>query len=330
MKPTISIIVPVYNVEPYLGKCLESIMEQTFKDFEVILINDGSTDKSGVICNEFALRDKRFKVLNKENGGLSSARNAGLKIAQGEYISFVDGDDWIEKNMHLEMYTHCIATGSDISICKFGREINNKINFDVEKKYIKEMNNKEGISELFKGKLYRFSACNKLFKRGLFDGVEFPEGRIHEDLSTTYKLFAKANKVVFLNYVGYIYVMRENSILTSKYNVKRLDAFIGWDEILSFMKVAYPNLSNDFISCFVYGCVDHIYYILNQVINKKDQEKYLMTIQQYVRKNFSEIIKNPTITLKYKYLLSLLNYNVKFLMLSDSFLKKLNRQKNAS
>jgi glycosyltransferase involved in cell wall biosynthesis len=322
MKPAISIIVPVYNLEPYIRGCLESILAQTFSNFEIILVNDGSIDNSGDICKEFAKLDSRVIVIDQEYGGVSAARNAGVKASQGEFIGFVDGDDYIDKNMYEELYSLCVETNSDISICKLGREINGELINEVQDHFIKEMDNIEAMRELFKGVLYRFSLCNKLFKRKCFNNIQFPEGRIHEDLSTTYRLFANSDKAVYTNNIGYIYVKREYSILTSRFNKKRLDAFIGWGEILAFMKIKYPNLSQEFISCFVYGCVDNIYYILNQVKTKEDREKYLIVIQKYVRNNYKEILHNNTIFIKYKYLLTLLNYNIGLLLLSVS-LKKL-------
>src|SRR4051794_2276705 len=118
MKPAISIIVPVFNIEAYIGACLDSILNQTFNDLEVILINDGSTDKSGEICSEYSKMDSRIKVINQEFGGVSAARNVGVYAASGEYIGFVDGDDRIDKNMYLELINLCIQTNSDISVCK--------------------------------------------------------------------------------------------------------------------------------------------------------------------------------------------------------------------
>lgn len=190
MNPAISIIVPVHNIEAYLKKCLDSILAQTFTDFEVIVVNDGSTDKSGEICDAYAKQDARVKVIHQENQGVSSTRNAGIARAEGEFIGFVDGDDYVDMDMYRELYQTCMETDSSISICKLGREINGElINNEVGNFHTKELTNVEAMEELFKGILYRFSLCNKLFKRSCFENICFPVGRIHEDLSTTYKLF---------------------------------------------------------------------------------------------------------------------------------------------
>jgi glycosyltransferase involved in cell wall biosynthesis len=316
MKPIISIIVPVYNVEPYLENCIKSILTQNFSNFEVILVNDGSIDKSGKICDVYAQIDTRIKVVHKENGGVSSARNIGVEMALGDFIGFIDGDDRIDENMYRELYRLCVETDSDISICKLGREIDGHIiNLDQDI-YIKEMDNTEAMKQLFKGTLYRFSLCNKLFRKHCFDNIQFPEGRIHEDLSTTYKLFANSKKIIFTNYIGYIYIKRENSILTSTFNEKRLDAFIGWDEILTFMRERYNQLYKEIIPTFVFWSVDNVFYILNQVINKKERDKYLVSIQKLVRRKYKDIIKNDSLSFGYKYIITLFYFNIRLLIVS--------------
>ena len=320
VNPKISIIVPVHNVEAYLNHCIRSILSQTITDFEVILVNDGSTDKSGKICDEFALQDKRIKVIHQEYGGVSSARNIGIKKAKGNYIGFVDGDDRINPEMYKRLHDICLDTESDISICKLGREINGKlINESEEKLYIKEMTNIEAMEQLFRGILFRFSLCNKLFKKTCFKDIQFPEGRIHEDLSTTYKLFANANKAAFTNYIGYVYVRREQSILTSTYNENRLDAFIGWNEILPFIKEQYPHLKNEVLCSFVYWCIDNVHYIFGQVNSRTEAKRYLRTIQYYLRRYYKDILTNNQLAFKNKYFVALVMFDIKILLFSISY-----------
>ncbi|WP_224393697.1 glycosyltransferase family 2 protein [Clostridium perfringens] len=283
MKPEISIIVPIYNVEKYLSKCIDSILNQSFTNFELILVNDGSNDRSGIICDEYTLKDERIRVIHKKNGGVSSARNSGISLALGKYIGFVDSDDYIKEEMYEILYNLCKKYKTDISICKLGREINGTLINNEENGEIIELDNVNGLKELFKGILYRFSLCNKLFKRECFRGVIFPEGRIHEDLSTTYRLFANAKKSIYFDYVGYIYVKRENSILTTTYNEKRLQAFIGWNEILEFMINKYPMLKDNVVACFEYSCIDHSNYILNQVIGFNNKIRLLNFIRYEIK-----------------------------------------------
>ncbi|MFC7322727.1 glycosyltransferase family 2 protein [Halobacillus campisalis] len=316
MNPAISIIVPVYNVEPYLRKCLNSILAQTFTDFEVIVVNDGSTDGSGEICDEFSKNDIRVKVIHEKFKGVSSARNTGVRFAQGEYIGFVDSDDRVEKEMYKKLYRLCIDSECDISICRLGREIDGKLMYPIQKGgYIVELSNEEAMKELFKGELYRFSLCNKLFKRDLFEGVNFPEGRIHEDMATTYKLFEKAKRISFIDYSGYIYVKRQNSILTKKYNSNRLDSFKGWEEIINFMKERYPQLSNEYLSSFVYWTVDNSFLVLNQVDKKRERNEYLNIIQNYAKPHCKNILLYCALPMKYKYLFLLISFFPGFLNL---------------
>ncbi|MRH42701.1 glycosyltransferase [Aquibacillus halophilus] len=326
MKPKISIIVPVYNIEQYLRKCLDSILAQTFTDFEVIIVNDGSTDSSGDICDEYAELDNRVRVIHTYNGGLSSARNVGLKLSRGDFVGFIDGDDWVFKDMYQTLYELCNQTNSDISICTMYREIEGEIVYVDRDNYIKEMDNVEAMRQLFKGNLYRFAVWNKLYTKKCFEHVQFPEGRIHEDLFTTYKVFAKADKVVFTNYAGYIYVKRDSSILTTNYNEKRLDAFLGWNEIISFMNKNYSQLAEYYLSCFAYWVVDNVYYITSQVQKSKDRKKFLSTIQNHVENHYKHIIKSANLDIKYKTHIGLLKYDINLLLLSINFNKILNKR----
>ena len=321
MDPIIRIIVPIYNVGKYLPKCIESILNQTFKNFELILVNDGSTDNSGVVCDDYAKKDTRIKIIHKSNGGVSSARNAGLYVAKGEYIGFVDPDDYIDKNMYEKLYRLCIDNNSDIAICRFNREINGKIQNKESTEEIIELNNMEAMNELFKGNLYRFSLCNKLFSKKCFNDVLFPEERIHEDLSTTYKLFANSKKAVYINYCGYIYVRRENSILTSTYNEKRLQAFIAWDEIIEFIDKNYYEIIEQVIATFTYWCVDNILYILNQVNNSKKKNNYLNIIQKYTTKYYIYIKRNNILSRSYKLRIRIFNINYKLFILGRKIRK---------
>lgn len=314
MNPAISIIVPVYNVEPYIRECVDSILNQTFTNIEIILVNDGSTDNSGLICDSYLEGHSNIKVIHKEHRGVSSSRNSGVAAAKGDYIGFVDGDDRIEPHMYMELYNLCVKTKSDISICKLGREINGKIINIDNQSFQKSLSHIEAMKELFIGHLYRFSLCNKLFNKTCFKDIQFPEGRIHEDLSTTYKLFANSNKAIYTNYLGYIYVKRSNSILTADFSKKRLEAFIGWDEILIYMNEKYPQLSNEYLSAFTYGCIDNMFYILNQIEKKEEQKELLKELNYFAKKYLTHIIKTDVVSVKYKCLVLLFVLNKSLLI----------------
>lgn len=313
MSAIISIIVPIYNVDNYLEKCIDSILNQALEEFELVLVNDGSTDNSGAICDKYSNKDERVKVIHKKNGGVSSARNVGIKNANGDYIGFVDPDDYIDKYMYKTLYELCEKSNSDIGICKLGRQIDGEIINKADDKVILELDNVEAMRELFKGKLYRFSLCNKIFKRECFKDIRFPEGRIHEDLSTTYRLFSNSNKSIYTSYIGYIYVKRENSILTSTYSKKRLQAFIGWNEILKFMNNKYLQLNEDVSSAFAYWCIDNYYYIVSQVKNDEEKRRYLSMLRKYVSIDYKSIRKNRTISLKNKIIIFSIKNNINIL-----------------
>lgn len=213
MQELISVIVPVYNVEKYLKKCIKSIMSQSYTNLEIILINDGSTDNSGKICDELKDRDKRIKVIHKSNGGLSDARNAGLKIANGKYIGFVDSDDYIAEDMFETLYNINKKYNSDISIVSFYEIYKDKVIGVRDSKKLQELTKIDAMKELLIDTNIQSYAWNKLFRRELFEGLEFPTNKNFEDIATTLLLFEKANKVVLLEKPKYYYVRRDDSIV---------------------------------------------------------------------------------------------------------------------
>ena len=213
MEELISIIVPVYNVEKYLERCVNSIIEQTYKNIEIILVDDGSKDKSGDICDELKQKDSRIKVIHKQNGGLSDARNAGIKIAEGSYIGFVDSDDYIAKDMFETLYNLSKKHNSEISIVSFYEIYKEKVIGVRNSGKLEELTKIEAIKELLIDTKIQSYAWNKLFKKELLDGIEFPTNKNFEDIATTLLLFERANKVVLLEEPKYYYVRRDDSIV---------------------------------------------------------------------------------------------------------------------
>lgn len=219
----ISIIVPVYKVEPYLGKCIESILAQTFIDFELILVDDGSPDSCGKMCDEFAQMDRRIVVVHKSNGGLSSARNAGLDIARGEYIGFVDSDDYVEPDMYEVLYNNLVKYDADIAECGTDDHYYNKIQ-PQKVRPIKVCDTLSALEEILHGRYTTISVADKLYKCYLFKDQRFPLGKRCEDIFIIVELFLNAKKVVFDTKVGYHYVHRSNSITTESFSEKDMDA----------------------------------------------------------------------------------------------------------
>ena len=243
--PKLSIIVPVYKVEQYIHKCVDSILNQTFTDFELILVDDGSPDNCGKICDEYAQKDKRVRVIHKENGGLSDARNAGIDVASGQVIGFVDSDDWIERCMYEEMLSYMKENNLDI-VCadtnqvKYGKA-KFKPRYSKNKIWVKD----EAICEILNGTLDN-AAWNKIYKRSVIGNVRYPKGRIYEDVATTYKFISNSEKVGYISKPYYNYLKRKGSIVASGFNSKsRYDCFLGYRERLNFAKKNNLGCVND-------------------------------------------------------------------------------------
>ncbi len=222
----ISIIVPVYKVEKYIHKCIESILNQTYDKLEIILIDDGSPDSCPKICDDYALRDNRIKVIHQKNQGLSSARNKGIELAKGEYIGFVDSDDYIEPSMFQDLYNTIVENNADISICNF-YVINNKSKEKTVKNGLKnkQYNKIEALKEILLDNEIQSYAWNKLYKRELFENVKYPVGKKYEDIGTTFYLFEKSNRIQYIGKPEYNYLNREDSIVFN-YNEQTIIDYI--------------------------------------------------------------------------------------------------------
>lgn len=223
----VSIIVPIYNTELYLRKCLESIQNQTFRDLEVILINDGSNDGSLAICQEFVAKDNRFKLFNQENKGLSETRNIGLKYSSNAYLTFVDSDDWLEPDAIQILFENIKKTNSDIACCGYFIAKPGKLSPVWNDNSIEVWTQKTALSKLLSNREMKDFSWAKLFKKELWEGVVFPRGKYFEDIFTIYKLFEKAHRVVKINQSKYYYREHNQSITSSNTRLlkKELDLF---------------------------------------------------------------------------------------------------------
>lgn len=210
----ISVIVPVYNVEPYLRKCLDNVINQTYRDLEILIVDDGSTDDSGRICDEYAEQDERVRVFHTENRGLSCARNLGLDEAQGEWIGFVDSDDWIELDMYECLLSRALETGADVVECEHYKEFDRKT--IPVKKQEQLMTGMEAVRALLKRKLIN-AVWNKLYKRQCFEGIRYPEGRVFEDIATTYRVFADSDLVSTIASPKYHYRWRTDGLAETRH-----------------------------------------------------------------------------------------------------------------
>lgn len=242
----ISIIIPIYMVEKYLKRCIDSVTNQTYRNLEIILVNDGSKDNCEKICDEYKQVDHRIKVIHKENGGLSDARNAGLEIASGDYICFVDSDDVINCNYIKILYKNMIDNNADISECNFKRfnddkqleEINNIQNNKINKDIVTLTSDKM-LEDRFYNKKYVVQSTvvwNKMYKKELYDKIRFPKGKLHEDEFTTYKIVNNANNIVITSDELYYYRQNQEGIMKSNFNEKRLVALEAIKQSKEFFK----------------------------------------------------------------------------------------------
>jgi glycosyltransferase involved in cell wall biosynthesis len=246
MDPKISIIVPVFNVENYIHDCIDSILIQTFTDFELILVNDGSMDRSGDICDEYSKKDKRIKVIHKENGGQSSARNRGIDLAKGDYIGFVDSDDWIDIIMYKILYEKAIEINADISACniiEYQKDSSKRLfcHDTIDQFYDRNA----AMNEIYLNERLTFSPCNKIYKRKLFKGLRFKEGYILEDMDFSYKIIHQSHKIYYTGQALYNYRYNDKSTLRKNFSKKRLDEYHVRKDMYTFYLENYPNLVNE-------------------------------------------------------------------------------------
>lgn len=239
--PEISIIVPVYKVEQYLDKCVKSILAQTFQDFELILVDDGSPDRSGEMCDEYAKADQRITVIHQENGGLSAARNTGIEVAKGRYIGFVDSDDYIAEDMYELLYTNLKREDADLSICGIFDLYAGKTPVKKEAKYI-VTDRFDATKIIFEGKLVSVNAYNKLYKKEIFTEVRYPIGRITEDAAVILDVLECTTKVVIDTQQKYYYFHRENSITSDSFSKKDFDTIEAWENNEKRILKNYPDL----------------------------------------------------------------------------------------
>lgn len=258
MKEQISVIIPIYNVEKYLSDCVESVLKQTYTDLEIILVDDGSQDASGQICDDYAKQDSRVQVIHKKNGGLSSARNAGIDQATGQYFFFLDSDDWIAENALELLYKEIKSTGSDLALCNMQYVDEQGKNLENQSAYRAYcMNNELWTQEDFwkhykgVGHIVCVVACNKLYKRELFIGKRYAEGKIREDEAMIHHMISGCQKIVCVNAKLYFYRQRDGSIMNNvnnAYDIRQMDAMDAYiDRVKFFLSIGKRKWAKDAI-----------------------------------------------------------------------------------
>jgi glycosyltransferase involved in cell wall biosynthesis len=296
-EPLISVIIPVYNVAKWLPRCIDSIMTQTYRNLEIILVNDGSTDESGTICYDYDKRDDRIHVYHKPNGGLSDARNYGLNICKGEYVAFVDSDDWIEHEMYQQMVTAAIEKGAKLVCCgmyrvyerkrkykRYLRFCNGKLNIWDQKQALEEFLCLRGISS---------AAWDKLYHCSLFEKRRYPKGRLYEDTPITFDILSNIDEVVQIGKPYYNYFQRKTSINGVSFNKDKMVLFQEVTNIRDSIISEFSSLKNQ-AEAFYFSYVEVLLFMLLTSSNKFPDEKYVLLEAFY--KNSKKAFHNKYIS----------------------------------
>lgn len=307
-KELISVIVPVYNVEKYLKKCVDSIVNQTYKNLEIILVDDGATDNSGKICDELVELDNRIKVYHKKNGGLSDARNYGVERAAGDYIGFVDSDDYIDAEMYEKLYEAIKKENVDVAECNLKIVYPEKIDLFTDQKYYQICNKQEYLEEYLKIEKIFGSACVRLTKADIAKKLKFPVGKLYEDTYYAYDLIGIVDKYVIVDNPYYNYLMRENSITNAKFNPRIFDLIEIVEKFHTNVYKNYPSLKEaaDCRKMYAY------FSVLNSILLEEDfkNNSFYKQIIDYFKEEYTKLLRNKYITRNRKLSILLIKFSI--------------------
>lgn len=289
--PLISVIVPAYNAVKYLHPCLNSVIHQTYSNLEIIIINDGSTDQTATIIENFQKKDPRIKIISQKNSGLSAARNAGLQKATGDYLTFVDADDTIEPTMLEQLLLALKKYHADISVCSFQETFpNGKTKYFTKQTAIRIYNTNSALQAMLQENGFNVTATMKLFAKSTFNGITFPVGKLHEDVGTTYRAFLKAKTIVFLPKPLYVYHHHTNSII-DYFSDQKFDLITLTDQMCDHIDQSFPDLQNFTNERRMRAR----FSLLRQIPINHPETKNLL---QYLKKHQPFITKNPAASSK--------------------------------
>lgn len=304
----ISIVVPVYNVADYLHYAIESLIKQTYQNFEIILVNDGSTDNSPILCEDYAKQYENIYVFHKENGGLSDARNYGVERASGEYIGFVDSDDYIHESMYEKLYEAIKKSGTEISECGVTRVYKNMLRPHYEgEDYFLILDKQEYLEEYLENRRLYGSAWCKLIQRDLAKKIKFPTGKIYEDAFYTLELLGNVNKFTIISGNYYYYYIRENSITTRPFSSKDMDYVEIMDRIRDYTLSNFPKYKDQLLVRLTYAYLS----IFNQLIeldNYKTKKEYKV-LKNKLKDSYFKVLANKKAPKNLKLALVLLSIN---------------------
>jgi glycosyltransferase involved in cell wall biosynthesis len=288
----LSVIIPVYNVENYLPKCIKSVLMQTYSNLEIVLVNDGSTDRSGQICENFKVVDERIKVIHKQNGGLSSARNAGLDVATGQLIAFLDSDDWIEKEMYEILINLLLEHKADIASCGFKEIYPNKEIAKTNSGDVFIFDSERAIMGLFTSEKIRFEVWNKVFTKQIIGNTRFKMNQIYEDVYFDKCIFLEMKKLVFIDRPLHNYLKVRKGNTNSKFKMERLCIFDELDEFIYALKKRGTLEAAYCIQAFA------LWFSIGLYVEAKEfrlSQDTLRTILERIQNYYMEIDHNPYI-----------------------------------
>ncbi len=287
-QPLISVIIPVYNLENYIEKCLNSIISQSYNNLEILVVNDGSTDNSGSICDSYSNRDSRIRVFHIENGGAAHARNVALENMTGELVTFIDGDDHVDSMYIEKLYNNMVNKNADISICKWIDIYENSNAEPTPATGSKTFDTIAGLEALMYQVLFDSAMWVKLYKASLFDNITFPEGNLYEDLAIIYRVFERAKTIAYTDYAGYFYMLRSTGTTLVKFKPKKMDLIDVIDEMQDYLLSKYPELKSSIYSRKARANF-HIYL---QIPRTKEYKEYRKRIEKNIKTVRREVISD--------------------------------------
>ena len=309
--PLVSVIIPIFKVEKYLNRCVNSVITQQYKNIEIILVDDGSPDGCPALCDQWAERDKRIKVIHKQNGGLSDARNAGIDVSKGEFIVFIDSDDWVSIEYISSLYQAMENTNADICECEIIKTNNSILDEDDEIAsnpicYSPE----EALNFLIQDKMFHQYVWNKIYKRCCLTGIPFVKGKVNEDEFWTYQVFGKAKKIVKIQKKLYYYFQRPESIMGSVYGLKRLDVLEAKIERQKYIETNFPRLSSVSKANLLQSCIYSGQMIL-LYMKGSEYNTAITIVKQAFKEAAQQSVKLP-IPMKQKIWIELAKINLLF------------------
>ncbi|MBR3628728.1 MAG: glycosyltransferase [Elusimicrobia bacterium] len=308
MIPKISVIIPVYNVEKYLKECVDSVINQTYKNLEIILVDDGSTDDSGKMCDKYALEDKRIQVIHKENGGLSDARNKGIQKATGEYISFIDSDDTVELDIFEYLYNILKKFNCNLSICAHTIYKYNAKKIFFKLKHDEKISSHDCIKKMLDNEGINVGAWAKLYKRELFNNIQYPKGHLFEDIPITYKLFIRAGNIASGHLAKYNYKKRKESITLNYSNYATLDLIKSTDIMGRGVVKEFPDLKRTVFRRRIY---ERFVTLNNMLYIDKEHREKINKIIYFLNKYTCTLLMDRDVSFKKKCAILLLRINYK-------------------